>query len=652
MELKVWVDGIKRVVCGVTDNTTCQDIVIALAQAMGRTGRFTLIEQWRDSERPLAPSECPLLALQKWGEFANEVNLLLYESGTKKKQKHAENEKIVPKAPDRFTHNFTPPIKTNEAVIRRSLTFSGGRNPETNTTSMNTIKRYEQQSHESVKKSEEVLGSVHEYQFSNSLSPLQEHVSSGGNASPGLNSMSNQNSTTSPQKQQQHRMRSASQERGLPLQDRRRPSPVPANSTHHFNKPSQPQMTYQIQNSSDPLPSQQTSILNNSLVNPNQQQHLNHVINKPSSNGLLKQPVSHTMNDPSTTSFSSAFALKQPWLSIPSSNSLETSRIPHSDIPKYTKIGQSSHKLETMEEYDLNSNFPDVVKETGPEHLIEEYHVPGRQDQGHGNYNNGRSWEEEERVKLLRLVTMQNERIKMQDSQLEIIDTEISSREQKLEDLKLELSHVTEEMSKMSKLAEVQIAELVNLGDGSLIQDMEAEKQNERDIKNEISLFRAQLEKCENDLKQFHFKVKNCNEDMEAEVEVLKTDEKRRKEEEIKLQTEVSELWKELDEQFKESEEKAKLLSKIEDDIKSATGNITQKSNDLLSLEKELQTENLKFFHIPQNTESPLKSGESNGEVVFKVLEGGGSQNIKPNKILSIPKTVIDITKKKNGVWV
>lgn len=35
MELKVWVDGIQRVVCGVSEHTTCQEVVIALAQAIG-----------------------------------------------------------------------------------------------------------------------------------------------------------------------------------------------------------------------------------------------------------------------------------------------------------------------------------------------------------------------------------------------------------------------------------------------------------------------------------------------------------------------------------------------------------------------------------------------------------------------------------------
>ncbi|XP_059490938.1 dynactin subunit 1 [Neocloeon triangulifer] len=77
MELKVWVEGIQRIICGVTENTSCQDIVYALAHATGQTGRFTLIERWRNNERLLAPNEHPLKILNKWGEYSNDVQFVL-----------------------------------------------------------------------------------------------------------------------------------------------------------------------------------------------------------------------------------------------------------------------------------------------------------------------------------------------------------------------------------------------------------------------------------------------------------------------------------------------------------------------------------------------------------------------------------------------
>lgn len=43
MELKVWVDGVVRVVCGLSEETSCQDVVIALAQAIGALLKLSLL---------------------------------------------------------------------------------------------------------------------------------------------------------------------------------------------------------------------------------------------------------------------------------------------------------------------------------------------------------------------------------------------------------------------------------------------------------------------------------------------------------------------------------------------------------------------------------------------------------------------------------
>lgn len=81
MELKVWVDGIQRVVCGVSEQTTCQEVVIALAQAIGQTGRFVLVQRLREKERQLLPQECPVGAQATCGQFANDVQFVLKRTG-------------------------------------------------------------------------------------------------------------------------------------------------------------------------------------------------------------------------------------------------------------------------------------------------------------------------------------------------------------------------------------------------------------------------------------------------------------------------------------------------------------------------------------------------------------------------------------------
>ncbi|XP_048840527.1 ras association domain-containing protein 8 [Brienomyrus brachyistius] len=84
MELKVTVDGVQRIVCGVTKKTTCQEVVIALAQALGRPGRYSLKEKLKEYERSMTPSEHLLESLEKYGQQAREVQLTLQHLGPSK----------------------------------------------------------------------------------------------------------------------------------------------------------------------------------------------------------------------------------------------------------------------------------------------------------------------------------------------------------------------------------------------------------------------------------------------------------------------------------------------------------------------------------------------------------------------------------------
>lgn len=160
------------------------------------------------------------------------------------------------------------------------------------------------------------------------------------------------------------------------------------------------------------------------------------------------------------------------------------------------------------------------------------------------------------------------------------------------------------------------------LENGNLIDAMEAEKLAEREIKNEINALRSRLQKCENDLYQFQAKVKNCCESLEKEAELQKTDEKRRKEEEIKLQKEISDIKKEIDGRTKDAEEKNKVFVVVEEELKEISNELSKKAEELTATEKELQQENLKFFRSPQATDTVKgqKPGDSNGEGMYNIL--------------------------------
>ena len=72
-------------------NSVLCSIILAIAYAtltvcyylfyLGRTGRYTLIEKWRDTERHLAPHENPIISLNKWGQYASDVQLILRRTG-------------------------------------------------------------------------------------------------------------------------------------------------------------------------------------------------------------------------------------------------------------------------------------------------------------------------------------------------------------------------------------------------------------------------------------------------------------------------------------------------------------------------------------------------------------------------------------------
>ena len=58
MDLRVYVDGIARIICDLTRTTTVHDIIIALAQYKGKAGRYSLIERASDgTQRTLSPNE-------------------------------------------------------------------------------------------------------------------------------------------------------------------------------------------------------------------------------------------------------------------------------------------------------------------------------------------------------------------------------------------------------------------------------------------------------------------------------------------------------------------------------------------------------------------------------------------------------------------
>ncbi|XP_071359509.1 ras association domain-containing protein 7 [Trachinotus anak] len=123
MELKVWVDGVVRVVCGLSEETSCQDVVIALAQAIGQTGRYVLIQRLRDTERQLLATERPLESLAKLGQHGSEVQFFLRRTGPSSSD-GPSSKQDRPTPPPLPKHPEPEPSKRSQP--KKALTFNLG----------------------------------------------------------------------------------------------------------------------------------------------------------------------------------------------------------------------------------------------------------------------------------------------------------------------------------------------------------------------------------------------------------------------------------------------------------------------------------------------------------------------------------------------
>nr|XP_046250878.1 ras association domain-containing protein 7 isoform X2 [Scatophagus argus] len=123
MELKVWVDGVVRVVCGLSEETSCQDVVIALAQAIGQTGRYVLIQRLRDTERQLLATEKPLESLAKLGQHGSEVQFFLRRTGPSSSD-GPNSKQDRPPPPSLPKHSEPEPLKRSQP--KKALTFNLG----------------------------------------------------------------------------------------------------------------------------------------------------------------------------------------------------------------------------------------------------------------------------------------------------------------------------------------------------------------------------------------------------------------------------------------------------------------------------------------------------------------------------------------------
>ncbi|KAF7645214.1 hypothetical protein LDENG_00208160 [Lucifuga dentata] len=134
MELKVWVEGMVRVVCGLTLDTSCQDVVIALAQAIGQTGRYVLVLKLQGTDRLLLAEDCPLQLLGQLGQLAAGVRFILRRMGPI--LSGGRDRPIRDRLPLPPRHREPEPLRPKQP--QKALTFSLGSSTVPRRTKANT----------------------------------------------------------------------------------------------------------------------------------------------------------------------------------------------------------------------------------------------------------------------------------------------------------------------------------------------------------------------------------------------------------------------------------------------------------------------------------------------------------------------------------
>lgn len=664
------VDGFVRVVCGVTEETTCQDVVIALAHAMGRTGRFSLLEKWRIQERSLPPWERPLQVLQKWGEYAAEVQFTLQQTDREEVRKATDAiNKVGINPPERCTRNFSPPPPV-ESNVKRSLTFSGAHGysqpPKmcgSNTfmhssiphnTSKQCTPSYQSTKHSQTHCAKQDYHQYHQPQTSYSQPP--KHFCQNPNLQPRLpeappphkiqpnwpqniSTHSKPISSIKPQPKPRtlplktitEKLPSRTVGTVSPIQNHERSTsvghanflhhPLPQDEArvnlgpmvHHTSVPETIKMNYSNRINHD------NNINNNDYGDDD--------FNSNSSNNSALQ-VSDNYNSDEDSVDSSI-----PDLSTQSGN-LHIPRLKNcfnEDI-----MSMKANNLAQIEEYDLDKNFPLSLRSSPDTNSLTERHAECYVIQGENEFEREPS-EDPDSQALLQLINIQHEELELQKVRMKDIDLEIISAE--------ELIETETQISELQSLSDSNEEELARLE--SWPQILEEQHQTEQVLHSEMTNCRQKIDECEDRLQKAQSRISELTEELELEVS--------------KIEQEISDVQRKIKEGVLEGDEYQEKINDINKEISDLDFEVEKKQMEEMKISAELKQLNLKELGEKPMLEATKLS--ETGEVILKLLEkqqqftrqGSGSSKSTGSKTESeavAPTCAEPKSITTDGVWV
>ncbi|KAH8284083.1 hypothetical protein KR054_009595 [Drosophila jambulina] len=632
MELKVWVEGIQRIVCGVTVNTTCQDVVFALAHATGKVGRFTLIERWRNNERHLAPNENPMKLLLKWGEYANDVQFILQRSENKTQQQQ-------PPPQSNNNNNNTYAVMTTKKPL--------GPNNNNNNNNMNNKPAppalQKQKSNVELsyrtKELKKSFGGYDAKQFDNigivkgipqqQQSPQQVNQQQATLVAPAVPPLVTKDQTAA----QDNNMVSPL----VPKHEKSLSNPLDMTSTS-LNPPTVANGYNDFYNNNSSMNSNHSNI-NGSSSN----QHIYSQLSK-SSNELRRSSPSNDMYYNNNNNNSPELYKQPPTISANGALVPPPYRDP--PPPRNSPMCQNSQRLASSNA-DTMSN---ASSSTNPFLSDYDQHSNHNNNNVNNNNNGSQAMEEGESMfqatqynDLLQLIKFQREKITAQQMELQKFDTEIVFLESKERDHAHELEAISREISKADQIFRQGSEQLQTLQ--YVEEENELVKQQEKTLKSEIALLRSKLANCETELLQCKNKMRLLMDDIELEQQQQQQTNRQTVERDFLM--EMERIQSEIDQALHNTDTSNKTADSLKKELLMIEHAIVDKKRQVEQLVNEMKEVNLQSLTVTTTAEEIKHLLEGQG--------GPGSKQGSSRRIIGSPRqleTAVPTSKNPHGVWV
>ncbi|KAH8334963.1 hypothetical protein KR074_011928 [Drosophila pseudoananassae] len=611
MELKVWVEGIQRIVCGVTVNTTCQDVVFALAHATGKVGRFTLIERWRNNERHLAPNENPMKLLLKWGEYANDVQFILQRSENKTQQQ-------TPQQQQQQNNNNNNNNNNNYAVNTTKKPL--GPNNSKPAPTLQKQKSNVELSYRS-KELKKSFGGYDAKQFDNigivrgipqqqPPLPTSKPPASSSPVVPTEQSPTQENNNLAPLVPKHEK--SLSNPLDMTSTGSTPPTAAAGYNDFYNNNNGNQHIYSQLSKSSNEL---RRSSPNEMYYNNNTNANLNNNNNN-NSPELYKQ----------TPTISANGALVPP---------------PYRDPPPPRNSPMCQGQRMAISNADTMSN---ASSSTNP--FISDYDQHSTQSNSHNMNNNGsQAMDEGENMfqatqynDLMQLIKFQREKITSQQMELQKFDSEIVFLESKERDHAHELEVISREITKADQIFRQGSEQLQTLQ--YVEEENELVKQQEKTLKSEIALLRSKLANCETELMQCKNKMRLLMDDIEMEQQQQQQSNRQTVERDFLM--EMERIQSEIDQALHSTDSSNKTADSLKKELLMIEHAIAEKKRQVEQLVNEMKEVNLQSLTVTTTEE------------VKHLLEGPNKQG-SSRRIIGSPRqleTAVPTSKNPHGVWV